>query len=232
LVGLFPGVPVIRVDHETTRRTGALEELLDTLGPDRPGILVGTQMLAKGHDLPNLTLAALAGVDEGLFSVDFRASERLAQLIVQVAGRAGRARKPGSVWLQTHHPDHPLLRGILRDGYIPVAEALLAERRSASLPPYAHLALLRAEAQTWPLVESFLAHALALAVAPMSVTVLGPLPAPMPRRAGLLRGQLLFSAAKRRDLHDVLEAVLTPLRTSAQARRVRWSLDVDPYDLY
>ncbi|HXD83496.1 MAG TPA: primosomal protein N', partial [Rudaea sp.] len=232
LAALFPGVPVIRVDHETTRRKGALEDLLSRLQADRAGILVGTQMLAKGHDLPNLTLAALVGVDEGLFSVDFRASERLAQLIVQVAGRAGRARKPGSVWLQTHHPDHPLLRDVLQRGYMHVAHSLLAERHAASLPPFAHLALLRAEAKTWATVEAFLEHALTLATASAQVTLLGPLPAPMPRRAGLFRGQLLLSAAKRGNLHTTLQDLLPPLRTSSQARRVRWSLDVDPQDLY
>ena len=232
LTALFPGVPVIRVDHETTRRKGALEDLLGRLQADQAGILVGTQMLAKGHDLPNLTLAALVGVDEGLFSVDFRASERLAQLIVQVAGRAGRARKPGSVWLQTHHPDHPLLRDVLQRGYMQVAHALLAERQAASLPPFAHLALLRAEAKAWPIVAAFLEHAVTLTPGDTQVNVLGPLPAPMPRRAGLFRGQLLLSAAKRGDLHSTLQDLLPPLRSSPQARRVRWSLDVDPQDLY
>lgn len=232
LTALFPQVPVIRVDRETTRPRGALEDLLGQLQPDRPAILVGTQMLAKGHDLPNLTLAALIGVDAGLFSVDFRAGERLAQLLVQVAGRAGRARKPGSVWLQTHHPDHPLLRGVLHHGYMHVAQSLLAERKAASLPPFAHLALLRAEAKTWAPVAAFLEHAHSLAVAPAAVSLLGPLPAPMPRRAALLRGQLLLSSEQRRDLHDVLRRLLPPLRAAPLARRVRWSLDVDPLDLY
>jgi primosomal protein N' (replication factor Y) len=101
----------VRIDRETTRRKHAFDELLGSIAPDQPGLLVGTQMLAKGHDLPNLTTVAIVGVDEGLYSVDFRASERLCQLIVQVSGRAGRALKPGTVWLQTHNPDHPLLRG-------------------------------------------------------------------------------------------------------------------------
>ena len=117
LTKLFPNVPVIRIDRETTRNRGGVDERLQQLKPDQPGILVGTQMLAKGHDLPNLTLVGLIGVDDGLFSVDFRASERLCQLIVQVAGRAGRALKPGKVLLQTLHPDHPLLRTLLKSGY-------------------------------------------------------------------------------------------------------------------
>jgi primosomal protein N' (replication factor Y) len=107
LAKLFPGFPVVRIDRETTRRKDALDDLLTSIAPDQPGLFVGTQMLAKGHDLPNLTTVIIVGVDEGLFSVDFRASERLAQLVVQVSGRAGRALKPGTVWLQTHQPDHP-----------------------------------------------------------------------------------------------------------------------------
>ncbi len=131
LTKLFPNVPVIRIDRETTRTRGGVDERLQQLHPDQAGILVGTQMLAKGHDLPNLTLVGLIGVDDGLFSVDFRASERLCQLIVQVAGRAGRALKPGKVWLQTLHPDHPLLRDLLKFGYAKVAKELLDERREA-----------------------------------------------------------------------------------------------------
>ena len=229
---LFPDVPVVRIDRETTRRKHAFDALLGSIAPDQPGLLVGTQMLAKGHDLPNLTTVAIVGVDEGLFSVDFRASERLCQLIVQVSGRAGRALKPGTVWLQTHHPDHPLLRGLLRDGYAVAAQALLAERRETGLPPYAHLALLRAESSALAEVERFLQRARALSGTPKGVTLLGPMPAPMPRRAGLHRGQLLLSADERSRLHAFLPGWLTQLRESAEARRVRWSLDVDPIDLY
>jgi primosomal protein N' (replication factor Y) len=189
-------------------------------------------MLAKGHDLPNLTVVAIVGVDEGLFSVDFRASERLCQLIVQVAGRAGRAHKPGEVWLQTHHPDHPLLRDLIRHGYAQVAQELLKERRLAGLPPYAHLALLRAEAKTQTNVDEFLATAANGAADPQGVSLLGPMPAPMPRRAGMFRGQLLASADERARLHAFLPGWLTQVRESPTARRVRWSLDVDPLDLY
>ena len=232
LAELFPQVPVIRVDRETTRRRDSMQQLLGRLAPDRPGILVGTQMLAKGHDLPNLTLVGLVGVDEGLFSVDFRASERLAQLIVQVAGRAGRAHKPGAVWLQTHQPDHPLLRELLRHGYARVAQGLLEERRAAALPPFGHLALLRAEAKALPHLDEFLHAALHLAGQPSQPSILGPMPAPMPRRAGLHRGQLLLSADERGALHVFLPGWMERLRELPQARRVRWSLDVDPLDLY
>ena len=232
LAEIFPGTPLVRIDRETTRRKNALDDLLGTLAPDRPALIVGTQMLAKGHDLPNLTLVVIVGVDEGLFSVDFRAEERLAQLVVQVAGRAGRAHKPGAVWLQTHHPDHPLLQTLLRHGYAAAAQRLLLERRAAGLPPYAHLALLRAEAQLESQVEEFLQAAVALAAQPDGVALLGPMPAPMPRRAGRLRGQLLLSADERARLHAFLPDWVTQLRALRVARRVRWSLDVDPLDLY
>ena len=232
LAQLFPDVTLVRVDRETTTRKDALEQLLARLAPDQPGLLVGTQMLAKGHDLPNLTLVGLVGVDEGLFSVDFRAEERLAQLIVQVAGRAGRALKPGTVWLQTHHPDHPLLRDLLRHGYTHVARKLLLERRDAGLPPCTHLALLRAESSSQAGVDEFLNAAARLAGEPRELTLVGPMPAPMPRRAGLQRGQLLLSAVERAPLHAFLGAWLEQLRALPQARRARWSLDVDPLDLY
>ena len=232
LTALFPGVPVVRIDRETTRRKHAFDELLGSIAPDQAGLLVGTQMLAKGHDLPNLTTVAIVGVDEGLYSVDFRASERLCQLIVQVSGRAGRALKPGTVWLQTHNPDHPLLRGLLRDGYAVAARALLAERRETGLPPYAHLALLRAESNVLAQVDRFLQRAVELGAAPAGVSLLGPMPAPMQRRAGLYRGQLLLSADERSPLHAFLPNWLARLREDQAARRVRWSLDVDPIDLY
>jgi primosomal protein N' (replication factor Y) len=228
----FPGVPVVRIDRETTSRRAGVDVLLQRLAPDQPGIYVGTQILAKGHDLPNLTWVGLIGADDGLFSVDFRASERLCQLITQVAGRAGRAHKPGEVWLQTYHPEHPLLRDLLRHGYAYVARELLAERRLAGLPPFAHLALLRAEASSVAQVEGFLAAARAIAGRPVGVECVGPMPSPMPRRAGRHRGQLLLRAAERKPLHGFLPGWVAGVRALPEARRVRWSLDVDPLDLY
>lgn len=232
LVAQFPQVPVLRVDRETTRRRDAFEELLATLEDDRPAILVGTQMLAKGHDLPNLTLVAIVGVDEGLHSIDFRAGERLAQLVVQVAGRAGRARKPGRVLLQTHQPEHPLLRSLLAQGYAAAARELLAERRLIQLPPYSHQVLLRAEAPQREQVEAFLAAAHAALPINDQLQVAGPMPAPMPLRAGRHRGQLLLEAASRQLLHAMLRPWQLALTALPPARKVRWSLDVDPIDLY
>ena len=232
LIAQFPQVPVLRVDRETTRRRDAFEQLLATLQNDQPAILVGTQMLAKGHDLPNLTLVAIVGVDEGLHSVDFRAGERLAQLVVQVAGRAGRARKLGRVLLQTHQPEHPLLRGLLAHGYAAAARDLLAERRQIQLPPYSHQILLRADASAREPVDAFLAAAHAALPESTELQIAGPMPAPMPLRAGRHRGQLLLEAASRSALHGLLRPWRLALTAMPQARHVRWSLDVDPIDLY
>ncbi len=233
----FPGTPVLRIDRGSTQRRDAMEQLLAEFG-DAPGILVGTQMLAKGHDIAGLTLVAVVGIDEGLFSADFRAPEKLAQLLVQVAGRAGRADKPGEVLLQTHHPGHPLLETLLNGGYGAFADTELPQREAAAFPPFSHMALLRAEARQVEVAEAFLrmarhqfeAHAPAQADAAFEVQ--GPIPAPMPRRAGYQRSQLLLSAAGRRPLHAVLDAALPAIHAAPEARKVRWSLDVDPIDLY
>jgi primosomal protein N' (replication factor Y) len=232
LVKLFPQVPVIRVDRETTRRRDAFEQMLARLQDDQPAILVGTQMLAKGHDLPNLTLVAIVGVDEGLHSVDFRSAERMAQLVVQVAGRAGRARKPGRVLLQTHQPEHPLLRSLLAHGYASAARELLAERRQIMLPPFSHQVLLRADDAQREHVDAFLAEARDALPQNAALQVAGPMPAPMPLRGGLHRGQLLLEADSRPVLHLMLRPWQQALFALPSARRVRWSLDVDPIDLY
>jgi len=173
-------------------------------------------------------------VDEGLHSVDFRASERLAQLIVQVAGRAGRASKPGRVILQTHHPEHPLLRQLLAQGYAAAAKELLAERQAVQLPPYMHQVLLRADAHQREHVDAFLREARGTLepAAQAELGIAGPMPAPMPLRAGRHRGQLLVEAGSRAVLHAALRPWARGLSALPSARRVRWSLDVDPVDLY
>ena len=240
LIEKFVDVPVLRIDRSTTQRRDALAGHLEKLG-DRPGILIGTQILAKGHDLPHLTLVVVVGVDEGLFSADFRASEKLAQQLIQVAGRAGRARKPGEVWLQTHHPDHPLLNTLINGGYHAFAESELEQRQAAGFPPFAHLALMRAEAKHVDAANAFLhaAKSVLAAVTPssagrgaQSTEIQGPLPAPMSRRAGMHRMQLLLSSPNRRELHALLDSALPAIYELREARKTRWSLDVDPLDLY
>ncbi len=258
----YGDVPVLRIDRGSTRRKDALEKLFDKLGAE-PGVIVGTQMLAKGHDLRNLTLVAVVGIDEGLFSADFRAAEKLAQLLIQVSGRAGRAEKPGEVWLQTHHPEHPLLQTLINGGYHAFAEAELAQREAAGFPPFAHLALLRAEAKHADVPMAFL-HAAKNAFPPFEkggqggfaldpdmkqqqqnqkqippppfskggIQLQGPITAPMPKRAGMHRAQLLISSPNRRALHAAIDAALPDVYALPEARKVRWSLDIDPMDLY
>jgi len=227
----FPAATLIRIDRETTRRRGALEKHLQEFG-DASGILVGTQMLAKGHDLPRLTLVAVVGVDEGLFSADFRAGERLAQLLIQVAGRAGRAELPGEVLLQTHHPEHPLLNTLLAGGYPAVAALALAEREAAGFPPFTHLAMLRAEAVLEGDVQNFLREAREQFTPTPTVDATAPMAAPMARRAGKARGQLLLTATQRPALQAALNPWIARLYELKSARKVRWSIDVDPMDLY
>ena len=230
LAARFAGFPVVRIDRGSTGRRDALQTHLARLG-DAPGILIGTQMLAKGHDLPNLTLVAVVGIDEGLYSADFRSAEKLAQLLVQVAGRAGRAQRAGTVLLQTHHPGHPLLDTLLHGGYPAFAAAELEQRAAAGFPPFAHLALLRAEAKQADAPQQLLAAASAL-LADAGIALHGPLPAPMPRRAGFQRMQLLLASPDRTRLQRALDALMPRLHALSQARRARWSLDVDPVELY
>ena len=197
-------------------------------------LLIGTQMLAKGHDFPGVTLVAIVDADQGLFGTDFRAGERMAQLITQVAGRAGRAQLRGRVLIQTHHPDHPLMQTLLHKGYAGFTAPALAERRAAELPPFSHQALLRAEApaETAPFVFLDSARELAQALNPGEVELWGPVAAPMPRRAGRYRAQLLLQASERRLLHTLLSRWVPQLETLPTARRVRWSIDVDPIELF
>ena len=235
LAARYPNVPVLRVDRESTRQRDGFAKLLDRLSDEQPAILVGTQILAKGHDLPNLTLVAIVGVDEGLHSVDFHAGERLAQLIVQVAGRAGRADKPGAVWLQTHEPEHPLLTTLLKGGYDAAAALQLGERLASGLPPFAHMALLRAESAQRNALDTFMAAARDALARPErgdALHINGPFAAPMPLRAGRHRAQLLLESAQRPSLRHALAAWLPRLHALPQPRGLRWSIDVDPVDLY
>ena len=235
---LYPQFPVLRIDRDSTSRKGAMDKLFATINKGEPCILVGTQMLAKGHHFPRVTLVAILDADGGLFSADFRASERMAQLIVQVAGRAGRAEEPGRVIIQSHLADHPLLVQLTEQGYPAFAEQALSERRSTGLPPFAHLALLRGEAHKPGQAEEFLDHACIYAEQLCSelqlpgIELLGPVPAPMERRAGRFRAQLLLQCASRLPLHKLLAHWLPILEAMPEGRAVRWSLDVDPIDLF
>jgi len=229
---LFPHVDILRVDRDTTRRKGAMHKMLERIHQGKKAILVGTQMLAKGHDFPNVTLVGILDADQGLFGIDFRASESMAQQIIQVAGRAGRAEKPGQILVQTYHPEHQLLQKLLREGYPAFAKQAIQERREIELPPYTSMVLLRAEASQRALPMAFLSKAYASAISCGShgIELLGPLPAPMERRAGRYRAQLLLQSAERKPLQQLLKKLLGELDKLPEARRVRWSVDVDPVD--
>ena len=229
----FPGVPIVRLDRDVVRRRGDLAEAVRRMSSGEARILVGTQMVTKGHDFPNVTLVVVLNADQGLFSADFRAPERLAQTIVQVAGRAGRGTKPGEVLIQTEFPQHPLLVSLLGHGYDGFAEAALAERLQAAWPPFSRLAALRASAKTRDAALGFLTEARAAAGAPpRGLKLLGPVPAAMAKRAGRYHAQLLIESHERRPLHQFLDGWLPRVEAQKSAQRVRWALDVDPLELF
>ncbi len=227
----YPDVPVLRVDRDSTRAQGSFERLLEQAHSGASCILVGTQMLAKGHDLPNITLAVIVDADQGLYSMDFRAGERMAQLIVQVAGRAGRGHKPGQVLIQTTHPEHPLFSQLLEGGYACFAHAELELRAALSFPPSAAMALLRAEAAEEPLLARYFEEVRALIPADAAVQTIGPMPAVQPRRAGVHRVQLLLQSGERAPLQSLLGQLVPALYGLPSSKRVRWALDVDPLSL-
>jgi primosomal protein N' (replication factor Y) len=233
LVKHFPEHNISRIDRDATRRKGSMEAILNSVHQGKSQILIGTQMLAKGHHFPNVTLVGILDGDQGLFGIDFRASERMSQLIIQVAGRAGRAEKTGEVVIQTHHPDNPLLLRLCHEGYHAFAKAAMAERQLAALPPYTHMAVIRAEANQQQLPMDFLDQAQQQAnhFAAKEVEIYGPLPAPMERRAGKYRAQLLLQCEQRSTLHQCLKQLVPCLNELPSARKVRWSLEVDPVDL-
>ncbi len=226
----FTGVPVLRFDVDATSRKGALADQIEQVRGGEPCILVGTQMLAKGHHFPQVTLVIVVGVDQALYSADYRALERMGQLLEQVAGRAGRAERQGTVILQTLHPEHEALERLISQGYEDYAEWLLADRRASGLPPYGHMALLRAEAHQKPEVVAFLENA-AKRFPEGAASLLGPLPAMMERRGGRFRMYLAVNSADRSALHRQLNAWLPGIRDLPNARKVRWALDVDPQEL-
>ena len=228
----FGEFEAVRIDRDSTRRRGALDAKLERVRGGHARILLGTQMLAKGHDFPGVTLVGVLDADRGLFGADFRAPEHLAQTILQVAGRAGRAERPGRVLIQTRNPEHPLLRALVDQGFDAVAETLLAEREAAGFPPAARLALVRAESPHAEQPGRCLAAAAAVIADHGSegVEVFGPAPAPMERVAGRYRAQLALQSRSRRPLHAILSLLRPWLETAPEARRVRWSIDVDPVE--
>ncbi|KAA9131076.1 primosomal protein N' [Marinihelvus fidelis] len=226
---LFSGTPVYRVDRDAVRRKGELESLVETVRSGEPCLLVGTQMLAKGHHFPKVTLVVVVNIDQALYSADFRALERMGQMLVQVAGRAGRAQAPGTVILQTHHPDHDALRTLVEEGYPAFAGNQLDERRLAGLPPFAFQAVLRADAPDREPVRAFL-QAARQAWQGRGMSLHGPFPAMMEKRAGRVRWYLLAQSEERPILQRALDNWLDAVRRLPTARQVRWAIDVDPQE--
>ncbi len=226
----FAPVPVHRVDRDSMSGKEDFEKLLETVRGGKPCILVGTQMLAKGHHLPGVTLAAVLDVDQALFSADFRAPERLGQAVCQVAGRAGRGQQAGEFLLLTRHPEHPLLAELVKGRYLPYARTLLEERRAAALPPATSLALLCAQAHQPEPARRFLAECARKLTTP-GIEISGPMPAIMSRRGGYWRFQLWLQAERRANLAHLLSASVPALYDLPLARKVRWHVDMDPAEL-
>jgi primosomal protein N' (replication factor Y) len=234
LAELFPAHGLARLDRDAVRSQAALEAVMQAVHSGTARILVGTQMITKGHHFPAVTLVAVLNADQGLFSTDFRAPERLAQTIVQVAGRAGRADKPGEVLVQTEYPEHPLLQSLLDAGYEGFAASALIERQAARWPPFSHLAMLRASATSAAPALQFLERARQLAdqqrAGARGVQLLGPVAAAMARRADRHHAQLLLESSTRAPLQDFLRGWIAVVEALPEAARVRWALDVDPLE--
>ena len=229
----FQDYPVIRVDKDSTRKKGALEAFFSTADSGEPCILVGTQILAKGHHFENVTLVVILDADSGLMSADFRSHERMGQLLTQVAGRSGRGKISGQVMVQTHQPDHPVLDQLFNQGYRPLAQQLLSHRQQGQLPPFKSLAVIRAESIYPQLALDFLN--LARSISEQHITsdtqLLGPLPALMEKRSGRYRFILQITSTQRSHLQQLLFQVAMALENTKKDNKIRWSIDVDPQEL-
>jgi primosomal protein N' (replication factor Y) len=229
LAARFPGARILRIDRDSARRRAELSRTLEGIRRGEGDILVGTQLLAKGHDFPALTLVAVLNADTALMSTDYRAPERLFAVLAQVSGRAGRRERPGEVLIQTRYPGHPLFAALARHDYAGFAESQLADRRSAGFPPFVFEAALRAEAPKLETALAFLKDAAASVRAPDEVRVFDPVPHLLTRRAGLERAQLVMQSTSRPALQDFL-GVLSEKLFNTTSRAVRWHLDVDPIE--
>lgn len=233
LATLFPDANISRIDRDTTRKKNAMNEYLENIHSGKIDIMIGTQMLAKGHHFPNVTLTGIVDADRGLFSTDFRASERLAQLFMQVGGRTGRGNKEGTVIVQTYSPEHPLFRQLINHGYSYFCDALLEERKQSSLPPYSYMVFLRAEAHNMNDAKSFINDAAMHLnkITNNNLLIFGPIPALIEKRSGRYRYQLIIQSHSRKSLHENMNNWLDKIELSKYSKKVRWSLDIDPQDM-
>lgn len=232
LVTAFPNTSIARIDRDQIKKNKQLIEEIEKIESGKTQILIGTQMLAKGHHFPNLSLVVILDADAGFYNQDFRALERLGQLITQVSGRAGRANVPGEVLIQTHFPDNPLLKQLIQSGYNAFTEALLPLRHKADWPPYHFIVLMRAFAKNEGALQSFLCKVKnELTALQLELTILGPAPAPLAKKATLYHMQLLIKSSTRRPLHQALHFVQNKYPQHIRKQGVRWVMDVDPVDL-
>jgi primosomal protein N' (replication factor Y) len=233
LAGLLPKAKILRIDRDSTRRKGSMQKMLEDIHLGDADILIGTQMLAKGHHFPDVTLVGIVDADRGLFSVDYRASERMAQILIQVSGRAGRGDTPGTVIVQTHYPEHPLLNKLALHDYGQFTELLLEERQQTQLPPFTFQVLIRAESNQQAVAMKFLniARTRLQTLTQGKLEIYGPVSAPMEKRAGRYRFQLIIQAGNRQTIKKFLTPWVNDLDKITEARKVRWSVDVDPQDM-
>jgi primosomal protein N' (replication factor Y) len=229
---MFPEFPVLRIDKDSTKRKGSMESFISEINTGEPAILVGTQLLAKGHHFPNVTLVAMLEIDSGFFSADFRATERLGQTILQVGGRSGRADKPGTVIIQTAFAKHPLLETLVRKGYYEFATRLLQERKEADLPPFAYHVIIRAEANASTTARLFLESIITKVQMRNTVNLLGPIPALMAKKAGWYRQMLIVTSENRSEMHREVRHIIQTTDSLPDSKKVRWSVDVDPTDIF
>jgi len=230
---VFPNTAITRIDRDSTRKKNALEEKLNEIHAGKYQIIIGTQMLSKGHDFPNVTLVGILNVDQGLFSTDFRATERLAQLLVQVAGRAGRGNKKGKVLLQTYLPEHPLLNCLLAEGYNAFSREALKIRKQCALPPYTFMLMVRARANNMSMTQNFLQDVKSILAKDnmRDLTIYGPIPAMMERKAGMYQSQLIVFAQHRKAIQQNLANWSQVITGTPLAKRVRWDIEVDPLEM-
>ncbi|MEM9242903.1 MAG: primosomal protein N' [Pseudomonadota bacterium] len=228
----FPQRQIVRIDRDATRSKDTLQPILDDITNGKADILIGTQMLAKGHHFPKVTLVGVINADGGFFSADFRAVERMGQLLLQVAGRAGRGEQSGEVLIQTAQPENRLLQTLIQQGYRSFTDILLRERQACHLPPYCYAALIRAEATDQHQAIGFLKQVKHLMSLNSQVEIYGPVTAPMSKRAGYYRAQLLLQSDNRQQLHQLLTPLVLTIQKLKQSKQVRWSLDIDPQEMF
>lgn len=233
LLGLLPEAKISRIDRDTTQRRGAMQKIFNDIHAGHTDILIGTQMLSKGHHFPNVTLVGIINIDQNLFSIDYRASEKMAQIFTQISGRAGRSNNPGTVIVQTHYPEHPLLNELAKHNYQQFTELLLRERQQAQLPPFSFQALIHAESNQQYTATEFLdiAKMKLQSIKQKELEIYGPVTAPIEKRAGRYRSQLIVQAKNRKIIQKSLAAWIMLIEKVPEAKKVQWSLDVDPIDM-